>query len=100
MSIDEMRTEAARFSRRLLDVKTANPPEGFAWYGYDILGNLVHLDRTLTGEHRNIFDRLKGQPMLDVGAGDGDFAFFLESLGHSVDIVDWPATNWNGLRGA
>jgi hypothetical protein len=100
MNIAELRDEAARFRDRLATIKSANPPVDFTWYGYNILGNLSHLEKTLKQERRDILERIKGKPVLDVGAADGDLAFFLESLGYEVDIVDWPATNWNGLRGA
>lgn len=39
-------------------------------------------------------------PIADIGAADGDLGFFLERQGFDVDIIDWPAANWNGLRGA
>lgn len=40
-------------------------------------------------------------PVADIGAADGDLAFALEDLaGWQVDILDTPATNMNGLRGA
>ena len=37
--------------------------------------------------------------MLDVGCGDGDIAFFLESLGFRVDTVDHAPTNYNAMVG-
>jgi hypothetical protein len=36
----------------------------------------------------------------DIGAGDGDLAFFLENMGFSVEIIDNQYTNFNGLEGA
>jgi len=38
-------------------------------------------------------------PVLDAGCGDGDVAFFLESLGARVDAVDHPSTNYNRMEG-
>ena len=35
----------------------------------------------------------------DIGAGDGDLAFFLEKMGFSVEIIDNEYTNFNGLEG-
>ena len=36
----------------------------------------------------------------DIGAGDGDLAFFLEKMGFSVEIIDNEYTNFNRLQGA
>jgi tRNA (mo5U34)-methyltransferase len=43
----------------------------------------------------------KGQfgKIADIGAADGDFAFFLENQGLSVDVIDNEATNFNRLLG-
>ena len=40
-----------------------------------------------------------GRRLADVGTADGDFAFFLESLGNTCHVYDNPPTNMNGLRG-
>jgi len=37
--------------------------------------------------------------VLEIGCGDGDFSFFLESLGAAVDAVDQPASNYNLMTG-
>jgi len=42
---------------------------------------------------------LTNKAVADIGCADGDLGFFLESLGFEIDFLDWPATNWNGLRG-
>ena len=36
----------------------------------------------------------------DIGAADGDLAFFLERQGLAVDVIDNEYTNFNGLEGA
>jgi tRNA (mo5U34)-methyltransferase len=73
----------------------------FPWYPYDILGNVAHLDAMLTGEHRNLDMLAQGQPVVDIGAADGDLAFTLEQVGGwELDIIDTAPTNMNGLRGA
>ena len=36
----------------------------------------------------------------DIGAGDGDLAFFFEKMGFSVEIIDNEYTNFNRLEGA
>lgn len=100
MNIAELRKRARKFSTELQRVKDHNPPEGLSFYGYDILSNLVHLDRLLTGANRDLFSALEGQRIADVGAADGDLSFFLESVGLAADIIDYGPTNWNGLRAA
>jgi SAM-dependent methyltransferase len=37
--------------------------------------------------------------ILDLGCGDGDLAFFFESLGYDVTCVDYPPSNHNNMRG-
>jgi tRNA (mo5U34)-methyltransferase len=100
MNIAELRSSAKRFSAELQKIKDNNPPDGFTWYGYDILSNLVHLDNLLSGERRDLFSRLDDKPIADVGAADGDLSYFLESVGLTSDIIDYGPTNWNGLRAA
>lgn len=96
--IGSLLRESKTFSAKLSRIKEDNPIEG-GWYGYDIMSNLVHLDRLLSGENRSIFERLTDRAVADIGCADGDLGYFLESLGFEVDFLDWPATNWNGLRG-
>ena len=37
--------------------------------------------------------------ILDVGCGDGELAFYLESLGYDVVAIDHPTHNHNGMQG-
>lgn len=72
-----------------------------AWYPYDILANIIHIDAMLSGEHRDLERLTQGSAVADIGAADGDLAFALEHLGGwQVDIVDTAASNMNALRGA
>lgn len=98
MSGVELQNESSSFYKRLEKVKAGINP-AFEWYPYGSLGNFIHL--------QNVFDKYplksligKSLKTLDIGAADGDLAFFLESLGYSSDIIDFPPTNFNGLRGA
>ena len=75
--------------------------EAKEWYPYDSLANFIHLDTLLKGKAGGLLDDIRGWTIADIGAADGDIAFFMESLGAgAVDIIDNPPTNWNGLRGA
>ena len=88
----------ALFQRRLNSVKEQTPRD-FEWYPYDSLGSWCRLDKMFGGRCRRVLARLASEPLLDIGCADGELAFFLESLGHHVHVMDWPPTNFNGLRG-
>lgn len=98
MDISRLADLGYHFKERLSRVKSGIAPS-FDWYPYDSLGNLVHLDRLLTGKHRLLLELLGGRPALDLCCADGDLAFFLESVGCEVDAVDHPVGNWNGMAG-
>lgn len=99
MKFDDVVERCSGFKESLTELKQKNPPTGFTWYGYDILANIWHVDGLLKDEHRDLLSRVAGMPVADIGAADGDLGFFFERLGFDVDIIDWPASNWNGLRG-
>lgn len=91
--------ERARDFRQTL--RTAKQRVGTAdldWYPYDTLATLDHLDRLLTGRDRFLLTPGNGR-VLDLGCGDGDLAFFLETLGWDVVAVDHPLYNHSGMRG-
>jgi hypothetical protein len=99
LDIGELVTRAVDYGRMLDEVKARLQPESF-WYPYGTLGNLWQLDRLLTGPNRSLLNLAGDDPVADVGAGDGDLAFYLESLGYQVDVIDNAPTNFNGLAGA
>lgn len=100
MDIQSLLKQSREFATELSEIKAKNQPTGFSWYGYDILSNLFSIERLLSEKNRNIFAHVKSMPLADIGAADGDLSFFLEERGFDIDIIDWPATNWNSLRGA
>ncbi len=97
MNAGEMLARAGEFREKLEGVKSAAPE--VLWYPYDSLTNFVHLEKLLGAQPRNLFDLLPNGRVLDVGTGDGDVAFFLESLGYEVEAVDLPASNHSALTG-
>jgi len=99
MEIRKALSQVEEFGRRLQDVKAAVAPPAF-WYPYGSLNNFHVLDQVLTGPNRDLSALAGGAPVADIGAADGDVAFFLESLGFTVDIIDNGPTNMNGLEGA
>lgn len=71
----------------------------FEWYPYGSIDNAPLVQRLLDEAGCDFAEVFAGR-VADVGAADGDMAFFLESLGLEVDIIDHAPTNFNGLRGA
>jgi SAM-dependent methyltransferase len=90
---------ALRFRAHLESVKAGLKPDGWGWYPYDSFTNFYPIRKLLQGEHRYLLELAHGLPVLDVGCADGALAFFLESQGAAVHAVDYPATNFIGMRG-
>ena len=97
MNAQQLETAALRFMAEIDALKTSIDP-GFPWYPYGILNNFIHLKPIF--EAFPLDSLLQGNPLADIGAADGDLAFFLETLGHAIQIIDHAPTNFNGLRGA
>src|SRR5436190_9838162 len=98
MDISEIYLKARDFSKYLQEIKSSEG-ETIQWYPYPILENFNHLSVILSGPYRQLLDFSHGKPIMDIGAADGDLAFFLESLGYEVHIIDNAQTNYNQLRG-
>jgi hypothetical protein len=85
----------------LWEIKLAHRPKSF-WYPYSTLRNVAILEKLsdTTGLHLlELCGGARGKAA-DIGAADGDLAFFLERQGLSVDLIDNEYTNFNGLEGA
>lgn len=91
MSIGDLVCNLPDHRARLAQARRA-VGDAIAWYPYDILGNLTHIDLLLQGENRDLA-RLPGDlPIADIGGADGDLAFVLEDAGGwDVDLIDTPA---------
>jgi SAM-dependent methyltransferase len=90
--------QARRFKVALDESRKRAAPINFEWYPYDSLSNVQNLE-TLLGAHDYVMEAARKERVLDLGCGDGDLAFFLESLGYDVTCVDYPASNQNNMQG-
>jgi tRNA (mo5U34)-methyltransferase len=95
-----LRDLALAKEQELWKTKMAYRPKSF-WYPYATLRNIAVLERLLAGAGLDLLDLCRGKygRVADIGAADGDLAFFLEELGFSVDAVDNDYTNFNKLEG-
>ena len=86
--------------QRLWEVKLAHRPKSF-WYPYRTLWNVALLERLSADAGLNLLQVCRGKygKVADIGAADGDLAFFLENQGLSVDAIDNEATNFNRFQG-
>ena len=90
----------AAFHQTLARAKSRIGAVDFPWYPYDTLANLRHLEQLLGEELGSFLRRMcPSRRILDVGCGDGDLAFYLESLGYDVVAIDHPTHNHNGMQG-
>jgi len=88
------------FQATLVERKRQIEPAPAFWYPYGTMANFEHLERLLHGENRKLLALAGGKPVADIGAADGDLAFFLEQQhGLAVHVIDNAPTNFNGMRG-
>ena len=87
--------------QNLWEIKLAHRPKSF-WYPYSTLHNVALLEKLSATAGLHLMDLCRGAhgKVADIGAADGDLAFFLERQGLSVDVIDNEYTNFNGLEGA
>jgi 2-polyprenyl-3-methyl-5-hydroxy-6-metoxy-1,4-benzoquinol methylase len=89
--------KAGAFHQSLAAITSRHPD--LPWYPYrTLMGHLPYIRPIIDEEVDGLFGG--GRRFADIGAGDGDLAFYLESLGNSCDIYDYAPTNYNSLRGA
>ncbi len=86
--------------RPILGAAKASPPHpGYNWYPYDTLSVWRAVVPLLSPAFSHLQHTLKYRPVVDIGCGDGDLAFFLAHLGCSVTAVDHPWFNFNFMHG-
>jgi tRNA (mo5U34)-methyltransferase len=85
----------------LWSIKLAQRPQSF-WYPYSTLHNVAVLEKLSVTAGLDLLDLCRGAQgkVADIGAADGDLAFFLERQGLAVEVIDNEYTNFNGLKGA
>jgi SAM-dependent methyltransferase len=99
LEIRDLAARALAFQERLRQAKSEVAPLDPGWYPWDSFGTLTLLDKLLTGRRRFLEPLIGDHPVLDLGCGDGDLAFLLESLGCRVCAIDNPPTNYNRMAG-
>ena len=87
--------------QNLWKTKLGRRPKSF-WYPYSTLHNVAVLEKLCAAAGLHLLELCRGVhgKVADIGAADGDLAFFLEKQGLSVDVIDNDYTNFNGLEGA
>lgn len=76
-----MKRKAVEFAERLDAVKAETEPPWWGWYPYKILPEFIYgFDTLLTGENRRLLEDPTDDRIADIGAADGDLAFFLETM--------------------
>src|SRR5271170_3247238 len=91
--------QAKRFRTNLDTARKRAAAADFEWYPYNSLSNVQHLETLLGTAHEYVMQSAREEGILDLGCGDGDLAFFLESQGYQVTCVDHPASNQNNMQG-
>jgi 2-polyprenyl-3-methyl-5-hydroxy-6-metoxy-1,4-benzoquinol methylase len=98
--LPRLKEQSQQFHEYLFKLKQSIPlEEGLQWYPWPTLAGFDVLDEMLAGDTNAMLRMIGRLPVLDVGCGDGDTTFFLESLGVTVDAVDHAPTNYNALYG-
>ena len=92
---------AVATEQNLWEIKLAHRPKSF-WYPYSTLRNVAVLEKLSTKAGLDLLELCRGKygRVADIGAADGDLAFFLERQGLSVELIDNEYTNFNCLEGA
>jgi tRNA (mo5U34)-methyltransferase len=95
-----LREMAIAAEQRLWKIKLAHRPKSF-WYPYGTLRSVAILERLSAMADFDLLQLCRGQygKIADIGAADGDLAFFLEKQGLCADVIENESTNFNRLEG-
>jgi tRNA (mo5U34)-methyltransferase len=97
--IAELRRRSVAFAERLDTVRQGVEPPPWGWYPFPMLPALVdYLDQLLTGDNRRLLESPPPGRVADIGGADGDFSFFLESQGWTMDLYDGGSSRISDLR--
>jgi tRNA (mo5U34)-methyltransferase len=99
VQVSSLVEEARSFGVVLAECRKRAARADFEWYPYDSLTNIPNLDALIGGVHGYVLESAREERILDLGCGDGDLAFFFESLGYKVTCVDYPPSNQNNMQG-
>lgn len=97
-NIQELINQVAAFDRSLINLKPKVSVD-FDWYPYNSLGTFYELLQSLAQAGATLPQFFDHATILDLCCGDGDVAYFFESIGCDVTAVDFPGTNFNQMRG-
>src|SRR5580698_4665343 len=84
VQVSSLVEEARSFGVVLAECRKRAARADFEWYPYDSLTNIPNLDALIGGVHGYVLESAREERILDLGCGDGDLAFFFESLGYKV----------------
>jgi tRNA (mo5U34)-methyltransferase len=96
---DSFLQSGIQFWRELQAVKEATAPPEPGWYPYETLATLPTITDLIAPAYSELREATAHAPVLDIGAGDGDFAMLMASFGIAVDAIDSCEKNFNRMRG-
>lgn len=99
LSLSSALDQNVLFLEKIRSLKTSLSAS-FDWYPYESLSNLLHISKLLREIDGDLIDYLPNRLLMDIGCGDGEIALYFESIGFTVDAIDFAPSNHNGLQGA
>jgi tRNA (mo5U34)-methyltransferase len=84
VNFDKLKDSIGAVGASLGALKSQLDPK-FPWYPYHTLPNLLHIDSLVSPAIDQLF--VPPKKFADIGATDGDFAFYLESIGYECEVT-------------
>jgi len=88
-----------QFWRELQAAKNAIAAPHPGWYPYETLAALPTIAGLIAPAYGEVREATTHAPVLDIGAGDGDFAMLFAKFGMPVDALESSERNFNQMRG-